>query len=180
MSRTNVYGLKDAGTIEILLQIELIYCYVYFSSIACLFGSSLKYIDSELYGREYDQWKVPYNDIYFQQKSLWPIFFPFSPRICQKLTPEVDRTGADLILISVTKWEETSVNKCHGHNLLIIFIIYLLFIFDLHIFLYTDSHSLMMLWRTFEETTNRVRAVLAFRLSIFSYYTSDWMCINST
>ena len=35
---------------------------------------------SELCGREYDQGKVTYNDIYFQQKSLWPIissfFFP--------------------------------------------------------------------------------------------------------
>ena len=92
------------------------------------------------------------------------------PGSCQKLSPEVDRTGADLILLSVKKWEETSVNKCHGHILLIIFIIYLLFIFDLHIFLYTDSHSLMMLWRTFEETTNRVCAVLALRLRLFSYY----------
>ena len=35
---------------------------------------------SELYGREYDQGKVTYNDIYFQQKSLWSIFFPFSSR----------------------------------------------------------------------------------------------------
>ena len=55
----------------------------------------------------------------------------FSSRM---LSPEVDRTRADLILIRVTKLEETSVNKCHGHILLIIFIIYLLFIFDLHIF----------------------------------------------
>ena len=91
--------------------------------------------------------------------------------------PEVDRTGADLILISVTKWQETSVNKCHEHILLIIFIIYL------HIFLYTDSHSLIMLWRTFEETTDRVCAVLVFRLSLFSYYTllinSQWAnCLN--
>ena len=39
----------------------------------------------------------------------------FLPGSCQKLSPEVDRTGVDLILISVTKWEETSVNKCHGH-----------------------------------------------------------------
>ena len=30
---------------------------------------------SELYDREYDQGKVTYNEIYFQQKSLWPIFF---------------------------------------------------------------------------------------------------------
>ena len=65
--------------------------------------------------REYDQGKVTYNDIYFQQKSLWPIFFPFSSR---KLSPEVDRTGANLILISVTKWQETIVNKCHEHILL--------------------------------------------------------------
>ena len=32
---------------------------------------------SELYGREYDQGKVTYNSIYFQQKSLWPIFSSF-------------------------------------------------------------------------------------------------------
>ena len=42
-------------------------------------------------------------------------------------------------LISVTKWQETSFNKCHEHILLIIFIIYdwlfLLFIIDLHVFL---------------------------------------------
>ena len=36
-----------------------------------------------------------------------------------------------------------------------------LFIIDLHIFLYTDIHSLMMTWRTFEETTDKC-AVLAF------------------
>ena len=50
---------------------------------------------------------------------------------------------------------------------------WLFFIIYLHIFLYTDSHSLMMLWRTFEETTDRVCAVLAFRLSLFSYY--SWL-----
>ena len=32
---------------------------------------------SELYGREYDQRKVIYNDIYFQQKKLRPIFSSF-------------------------------------------------------------------------------------------------------
>ena len=32
---------------------------------------------SELYDREYDQGKVTYN-IHFKQKSLRPIFFPFS------------------------------------------------------------------------------------------------------
>ena len=74
---------------------------------------------SELYGREYDQGKVTYNHIYFQQKSLCPIFFPFSSR---KLSSEVDRTGAILILISIMKCQETSVNKCHEHILLIIFI----------------------------------------------------------
>ena len=46
----------------------------------------------------------------------------------------------------------------------------MLFIIDLHIFLYTDSHFLIMLWKTFEETTDRVCTVLAFRLSLFSYY----------
>ena len=54
----------------------------------------------ELYGGEYDQGKVTYNHIYFQQKSLCPIFFPFSSR---KLSKEVDRTGAVLILISIMK-----------------------------------------------------------------------------
>ena len=128
--------------------------------------------NSELYGREYDQWKVTYNDIILSAEIALTNFLPGN---CQKLSREVDRTGADLILISITKWEETSVNKCHRHILLIIFIIYiyLLFIFDLHIFLYTDSHSSMMLWRTFEETTNRVCAVLAFRLSLFSYSIID-------
>ena len=110
---------------------------------------------SELYGREYDQGKVSYNDIYFQQKSLWPNFLPFSSR---KLSPEVGRTGADLIiplvtiwvsLISGTKWQETSVNKSHEHIFADCFY-YLLFIY----FLCTDIHSLMMLWRTFEETTD--------------------------
>ena len=33
----------------------------------------------ELYSREYDQGRVTYNDIYFQQKSLWPVFFLFLP-----------------------------------------------------------------------------------------------------
>ena len=32
---------------------------------------------SELYGREYDQGKVPYNDIYFQQKIALTNFLPF-------------------------------------------------------------------------------------------------------
>ena len=64
---------------------------------------------SEPYGREYDHWKVTYNDIYFQQKSLWSIFFPFSSQKLSKVITEVDRTGADLILINVTKWEQ---NEC--------------------------------------------------------------------
>ena len=79
---------------------------------------------SEPYGREYDQEKVTYNDIYFQQKSLTN-FLPFSSR---KLSPEVGRTdlgGFDyttihkicVSLISITKWQETSVNKCHEHIL---------------------------------------------------------------
>ena len=52
---------------------------------------------SELYTRDYDQGKVTYNDIYFQQKSLWPIFFLFFS------FPEVDRTGADLIIGSTAR-----------------------------------------------------------------------------
>ena len=50
------------------------------------------------------------------------------------------------------KLQETSVNKCHEHILLIIIIIYLLLIYIY--FLYTDIHSLMMLWKTFEETAD--------------------------
>ena len=34
-------------------------------------------------------------------------------------------------------------------------------------FLYIDSHTLMMLWRTFEETTDTFCAVLAFRLETY-------------
>ena len=89
---------------------------------------------SELYGRKYDQGKVTYNDIYFQQKSLWPIFFPFSSR---KLSTEIDRTGADLILISVTgdkKRVSISVTNIYCW-------LFLLFIIDLHVFLYTDSEQ---------------------------------------
>ena len=85
---------------------------------------------SELYGREYDQGKVTYNDIYFQQKSLWPIFSSFFfPEVvtgrCQDWGG-LDYTASHKIwvsLINVTKWQETSVSKCHEHILLIIFII---------------------------------------------------------
>ena len=38
------------------------------------------------------------------------------------------------------KWQETNVNKCHKYILLII-LIFLLFIIDLHIFLYTDLND---------------------------------------
>ena len=41
---------------------------------------------SELYSREYDQEKVTYNDIYSQQKSLWPILFLFSSQKLAELT----------------------------------------------------------------------------------------------
>ena len=51
---------------------------------------------SELYGREYDQGKVPYNDIYFQQKLLCNFVHFFSP--------EVGRIGADLIILLVTQF----------------------------------------------------------------------------
>ena len=52
-----------------LLALDLRYC------ICCkyfFFFFFCKYLDisSELYGREYDQGKVTYNDVYFQQKSL--------------------------------------------------------------------------------------------------------------
>ena len=82
---------------------------------------------SELYGREYDQEKATYNDIYFQQKSLWPIFFLFFfPEVVTGSWRNWLGTAIHWIwvsLVNVTKWEETCVNKCHEHILLIIFII---------------------------------------------------------
>ena len=113
---------------------------------------------SKLYGREYDQGKVTYNDIYFQQKSIWPIFSSFFfPEIVTGRWQDwgkLDYTGSHKIwvsLISITKWQETSVNKCHEHILLIIFIICYWFTY---IFIYWYS-ILMMLRKTFEETTDR-------------------------
>ena len=98
---------------------------------------------SELYGREYDQGKVTCNDIYFQQKSLWPIFsFFFFPNVDTGRWLDwggLDYTASHKIwvsLISVTKWQETSVNKCHEHILLIIFITHYWFTY---IFIYWQS-----------------------------------------
>ena len=53
-------------------------------------------------GRDYDQGKVTYNDIYFQQKSPWPIFFLFLPWSCHRKLAE--QTGADLIISLFTKF----------------------------------------------------------------------------
>ena len=65
---------------------------------------------SELYGREYDQRKVTYNDIYFQQKSLWPIFFPFSSR---KLSKVVTGSWQDWSGLDTMKRHEVRRNKCN-------------------------------------------------------------------
>ena len=93
--------------------------------------------------------------------ALTNIFFLFLPKVVTGRWQDwgrLDYTASHkiwVLLISITKWQETSVNKCHEHILLIIFITGV-FIIDLHIyFLYTDIHSLMMLWRTFEVTTDR-------------------------
>ena len=68
-------------------------------------------------------------------------------------------------------------NKCHEvtkrvsisvTNIFCWLFYYLLLIYI--IFFYIDIYSLMMLWRTFEECRYRVCAVLAFRLSLLSYY----------
>ena len=99
---------------------------------------------SELNSSECVNGKVIYNDIYFQQKIALTNCLPFSSR---KLLPVVGRTelgGLDytarhkiwVSLISVTKWQETSINKCHEHILLIIFIIYYWFTY---IFIYWYS-----------------------------------------
>ena len=57
---------------------------------------------NELYGREYDQVKITYNDMYFQQNSLWPIFFLFLPGSCHQKLAEL--TWADLIIPLFTKF----------------------------------------------------------------------------
>ena len=60
---------------------------------------------SELYGREYNQEKVTYNDIYFQQKSLWPIFFRFFlPGSCH-------RNLGDLIIGLTNTHQEVTRNE---------------------------------------------------------------------
>ena len=64
---------------------------------------------SELYGREYDQWKVTYNDIYFQQKLLWPIFFPFSS---WKLSKVIIGSWQDWSGLDTNKRREEKRNEC--------------------------------------------------------------------
>ena len=63
---------------------------------------------SELYGRESDQGKVTYNDIYFKQESLWSIFFLFSS---PKLSPEVGRTGTQKLGLT-NKRHKVTRNEC--------------------------------------------------------------------
>ena len=84
--------------------------------------------------------------MYFQQKSLWSIFFLFSSR---KLSPEVDRTGANFILISVTKGQETIVNKFHEHIFLIIFIIYYWFSYIFYILIVILNDAVKDFWRDY-------------------------------
>ena len=99
----------------------------------------------------YDRGTVIY-DIYFQQKSLWPILLFSSWKLA-----ELRRLYSYSQNLGLTyKHQETSVNKCHEHILLITSTLYIcksviFFITDLQIFLFIDIHSLMMLWRTFEE-----------------------------
>ena len=81
-----------------------------------------------LYGREYDQGKVTYNDIYFSVEIALTNFLPFFfPEVVTGSWQNWLGTAIHKIwvsLISIMKWQETSVNKCHKHILLIIFIIY--------------------------------------------------------
>ena len=80
-------------------------------------------------------------ELYGINDKLTVPYILFSSR---KLSPEVSRTdcgGLDytasrkiwVSLISVTKRQETSVNKCHEHILLIIFMIFLL-IYKIYIY----------------------------------------------
>ena len=128
---------------------------------------------SELYGREYNQGRVTYNDVYFQQKLLWPIFSSFFfPEVVTGRWQDwggLDYTASHKIwvsLISVTKWQETSVNKCHEHILLIIFIIYNWFTYIFKYWYSFFNDAVKDFWRDYRQ----VCAVLAFRLSLFSYY----------
>ena len=54
---------------------------------------------TELYAREYDQGKVTYNNIYFQNDH---IFFLFLPGSCHRKMAEL--TGEDLIIAQFTKF----------------------------------------------------------------------------
>ena len=70
----------------------VLFCFVFAWSFlkvctTCLrMAKALSRERSELYGREHDPEIVTYNDIYFQQKSLWPIFFLFPSRKLAELT----------------------------------------------------------------------------------------------
>ena len=102
-------------------------------------------------------------------------FLPFSSR---KLSLEVGRNDWGRLdytaihkiwvsLISITKWQETSVNKSHEHSLLIIFIIYHWFTY---IFLYTDSKFFNDAVKDFWRDYRQVCALRALRLRLISYY----------
>ena len=103
-------------------------------------------------GRDYDQGKINIQRYILSAEIALTNFLPFSSL---KLSPEVGRTdwgGLDYTAIHQILVSLISVTKCKKRvsiNVTNIFCwLFLLFIIDLHIFLYTDIHSLMMLWRT--------------------------------
>ena len=114
--------------------------------------------------REYDQGKVIYNDIYFQQKSLWAIFFLLLPGSChRKLQNWLGRTWLYHYSRSDKKRVSISVTN-------IFCWLFLLFIINLHIFFYILIFILNDAVKDFWRDYRQVCAVLAFRLSLFSYY----------
>ena len=75
--------------------------------------------------------------------KLWPIFTSFFfPEVVTGRWQDwggLDYTAGHKIwvsLISVTKWQETNVNKCHEHILQIIFIIYYWFTYIFYILIF--------------------------------------------
>ena len=68
-----IYASRDAGREPPHLGVKIIIFFQVFKRVSSN--------NEQLYGREYDQGKVTYNDKHFQQKSLFPI--PFSSRSCQ-------------------------------------------------------------------------------------------------
>ena len=125
ISMGNIFFFLEKYEVKIKFDLSISFYQLIIASTA----RGMQSMPGTLYGREYDQGRVTYNYIYFQQKSLWPIFSSF---FFPKLSPKDGRTGRtclyhlsqNLGLISIAKWQETSVNKCHEHILLLIFIIY--------------------------------------------------------